>query len=115
MEKEQSMREAAIEKRECTMTNVLAGVFPIVKESGTAKAAMPAYTLVAKGSDGKLEALTNETVSNVIGITAEEAEADEVIVYYQTGEFFKDAINIPAGVDAEEAKEALRKLSIFLK
>lgn len=34
------MREAAIEKRECTMTNVLAGVFPIVKESGTAKAAM---------------------------------------------------------------------------
>lgn len=109
------MREAAIEKRECTMTNVLAGVFPIVKESGTAKAAMPAYTLVAKGSDGKLEALTNETVSNVIGITAEEAEADEVIVYYQTGEFFKDAINIPAEVDAEEAKEALRKLSIFLK
>ena len=109
------MREAAIEKRECTMTNVLAGVFPIVKESGTAAAAMPAYTLVAKDSSGKLAELTKETTGKVIGITAEEAEAEEVIVFYQTGEFFKDAINIPAGVDAEEAKEALRKLSIFLK
>lgn len=109
------MREAAIEKRECTMTNVLAGVFPIVKESGTAAAAMPAYTLVAKDSSGKLAELTKETTGKVIGITAEEAEAEEVIVYYQTGEFFEDAINIPAGVDAEEAKEALRKLSIFLK
>ncbi len=109
------MREAAIEKRECTMTNVLAGVFPIVKESGTAAVAMPAYTLVAKDSSGKLAELTKETTGKVIGITAEEAEAEEVIVYYQTGEFFKDAINIPAGVDAEEAKEALRKLSIFLK
>ena len=97
------------------MTNVLAGVFPIVKESGTAAAAMPAYTLVAKDSSGKLAELTKETTGKVIGITAEEAEAEEVIVYYQTGEFFKDAINIPAGVDAEEAKEALRKLSIFLK
>lgn len=109
------MREAAIEKRECTMTNVLAGVFPIVKESGTAAAAMPAYTLVAKDSSGKLAELTKETTGKVIGITAEEAEAEEVIVYYQTGEFFEDAINIPSGVDAEEAKEALRKLSIFLK
>lgn len=109
------MKEAAVEKRECTMTNVLAGVFPIVKESGVAKAALPAYTLVAKASDGKLEALTNETVSKVIGITAEEAEANETIIYYQTGEFFENAVNIPGGVDKAEAKEALRKLSIFLK
>ena len=43
------------------------------------------------------------------------AAADEPVVYYITGEFFQEALNLPEGVTVEDIKEPLRKLSIFLR
>lgn len=43
------------------------------------------------------------------------AESGEPVVYFITGEFFADALNMPAGVEADDIKDGLRKLSIFLR
>ena len=59
--------------------------------------------------------LTAETAANVVGITAAAAAADEPVVYYMTGEFFEEALNLPSGVTAEDIKGPLRKMSIFLR
>ena len=70
---------------------------------------------MAKGADGKIIAVTAETAADVVGITAAEAEAEEPVVYYMTGEFFEEALSLPEGVTVEDIKEPLRKVSIFLR
>lgn len=110
-----------IERRECKPKNFFAGDFPIVPESGTAAVDIPEYTPVTTDGDGKITPVaakagdTAATIDAVIGITADAAEKDGPVVYYQTGEFFAEAINLPSGVTLAELKPALRKLSIFLK
>lgn len=110
-----------VERREYKPKNFFAGDFPIVPESGTAAVNIPEYTPVTIDSDGKITPVaakvgdTPATIEAVVGITAEAAEKDGPVVYYQTGEFYADAINLPSGVTLEELKPALRKLTIFLK
>ena len=59
---------------------------------------------VAKGSE-----------ASAIGIAAAAAGNGEPVTYYMTGEFFADALALESGADLAKIKEALRKVSIFLR
>lgn len=109
------MANYAVETRQTEPKNFFAGDFPIVPETGTAGADIPAHTPITTNDDGEIVPVAAATVAAVIGISAEAAAEDDPVVYYMTGEFFADALNIPNGVDAAALKTALRKLSIFLK
>ena len=104
-----------IQTRTCEAKNFFAGDFPTLPESGTAGEKLAEHTPVAKDKDGNIVAVTAETVTAVVGITAEAAEAEAPVVYYMTGEFFGEALNLPDGVTVEDIKEPLRKISIFLR
>lgn len=104
-----------IEERSYEPKNFFAGEFPTVPETGTAGAAVAERTPVTADNDGKIIPVAAGAEANVIGISAMAAAANEPVVYYMTGEFFKDAINVPNGVDADALKAALRKVSIFLR
>lgn len=105
--------------------NFFAGDFPTLTESGTAGEALEEHTPVTRNSDGNIVAVAaasgsgetakEATTGNVIGITAAAAAKNEPVVYYMTGEFFEEALNLPDGVTAEDIKEPLRKVSIFLR
>ena len=109
------MANYAVETRSTEPKNFFAGDFPIVPETGTAGAAIAKHTPVTVNNDGKIAPIAAATTAAVIGISAEAAAEDDPVVYYMTGEFFADALNIPNGVDTAALKAALRKLSIFLK
>jgi hypothetical protein len=109
------MAKYAVETRATEPKNFFAGDFPTVPETGTAGAALVEHTPVAKNETGEIVAVTKDTAANVIGITAEAAAKDEPVVYYMTGEFFEDAINLPDGVEIADIKDSLRKVSIFLR
>lgn len=107
-----------IETRKHEPKNFFAGEFPTLTEKGTAGAKLEEYTPVAIGTDGKIVAVSAPAEGkemSVVGITAAAAEKDEPVVYYMTGEFFADALNLPSGVTAAAVKDALRKISIFLR
>ena len=104
-----------IETRTCEAKNFFAGDFQTLTESGTAGGELAEHMPVAEDTEGKIVAVTAETAANVVGITAAAAAADEPVVYYMTGEFFADALNLPEGVAIEDIKDSLRKLSIFLR
>ena len=104
-----------IETRTCEAKNFFAGDFQTLTETGTAGGELAEHTPVTEDSEGKIVAVTAETVANVVGITAAAAAADEPVVYYMTGEFFQEALNMPDGVTAEDIKGPLRKMSIFLR
>ena len=109
------MSEYAVETRSTTPKNFFAGEFPTVPETGTAGAVIAEYTPVTTDGDGKIVPIAAGTKDAVIGIAAAAAGKDEPVVYYMTGEFFTDAINVPAGITIAEVKAACRKISIFLK
>lgn len=104
-----------IETRTCEAKNFFAGDFQTLTESGTAGGELAEHMPVAEDAEGKIVAVTAETAANVVGITAAAAEADEPVVYYMTGEFFREALNLPDGVTVEDIKGPLRKISIFLR
>lgn len=107
-----------IETRKHEPKNFFAGDFPTLTESGTAGESLEEYTPVTKNTDGSIIAVSAPAEGKemvVIGITAAAAEKDEPVVYYMTGEFFADALNLPTGVTIEAVKDALRKISIFLR
>lgn len=114
-----------IQTRTCEAKNFFAGDFPTLTESGTAGEALKEHTPVTKNSDGEIVAVAAAsgsgetakaaTTGDVIGITAAEVKKDEPVVYYMTGEFFEEALNLPDGVTVEDIKEPLRKISIFLR
>lgn len=114
-----------IETRTCDAKNFFAGDFPTLTESGTAGEALAEHTPVTKDSKGKIvavaaasgsgESAKEVTTGDVIGITAAAAEEEDPVVYYMTGEFFEEALNLPEGVTVEDIKEPLRKISIFLR
>lgn len=104
-----------IEERNYEPKNFFAGEFPTVPETGTAGAEVEERTPVTTDANGNIIAVAAETVTNVIGISAMAAAVNEPVVYYMTGEFFTDAINVPNGVDSDALKAALRKISIFLR
>ena len=91
-----------IETRTCEAKNFFAGDFQTLTESGTAGGELAEHMPVAEDAEGKIVAVTAETAANVVGITAAAAAADEPVVYYMTGEFFQEALNLPNGVTVEE-------------
>lgn len=115
------MSEYAVETRSTTPKKFFAGEFPTVSETGTAGAAIAEHIPVTMDADGNIVPIaaasgdTEATTDTVIGITAAAAAKGEPVVYYMTGEFFADAINLPDGITIAEVKAACRKNSIFLK
>lgn len=109
------MSKYPVETRSTEPKNFFAGDFPIVPETGIAGAAIEEHTPVTTNDDGEIVPITSATTAAVIGISAEAAAKDDPVVYYLTGEYFTDAVNIPNGVEVATLKAALRKLSIFLK
>lgn len=95
---------------------VHAGDYPVVTDSGTVAEGETILELmpVVLGTDGKLKAVTSDTVANVYGLAAENADAGQEVVIYLTGEFFGDSIEVPAGTTAADFKAPFRKLCIFL-
>lgn len=95
---------------------VHAGDYPVVTDSGTVAEGETILELmpVVLGTDGKLKAVTSDTVTEVYGLAAENAEAGQEVVYYLTGQFFGDSIETPAGTTAADFKAPFRKLCIFL-
>ena len=69
---------------------------------------------ITLGTDGKIKAVTADTVADVYGLAAENAEEGEEVVYYLTGEFFGSAIEVPVGKTAADFKAPFRKIGIFL-
>lgn len=103
------------QKFEMTPQNFFAGEFPTLTDTGTAAAALAAHTPVMLDTDGNVAVATAAGIAGVIGITADAAEAGAPVVYYQTGEFFENAIVLPTGITVDALKPVLRKLSIFLR
>ena len=95
---------------------VHAGDYPVVTDSGTVADGETIIELmpVVLGADGKIKAVTADTVADVYGLAAENAEAGEEVVIYLTGQFFGDSIEVPAGTTAADYKAPFRKLGIFL-
>lgn len=95
---------------------VHAGDYPVVTDSGTVAEGETIVELmpIVLGTDGKIKAVTSDTVANVYGLAAENAEAGEEVVIYLTGQFFGDSIEVPAGTTAADYKAPFRKLGIFL-
>lgn len=109
------MAKYAVETRSTEPKNFFAGDFPTLPETGTAGEKLAEHTPVTINASKEIVAVTSETKDAVIGITAEAVEKNEPVVYYMTGEFFATAINLPSGVEIEDIKDSLRKLSIFLR
>lgn len=111
------MGEYAVEKREITPKNFFAGDFPTVPETGTANAAIKEYApvMIDTVNDNKIIPVTKGSEASAIGIAAAAAGNGEPVTYYMTGEFFADALALESGADLAKIKEALRKVSIFLR
>lgn len=111
------MGEYAVEKREITPKNFFAGDFPTVPETGTANAAIKEYApvMIDAANDNKIIPVAKGGEASAIGIAAAAAGNGEPVTYYMTGEFFADALALEAGADLAKIKEALRKVSIFLR
>ena len=112
------MGEYAVETRSLEPKNFFAGEFDTLTDTGEAAAAIREHALVARDTNGKIIEATapgeGESIS-VIGIAAVAAEEGAPAVYYITGEFFADAIVYPENVTADDVKDILRGLSIFLR
>ena len=93
-----------------------AGDYPVVTDSGTVADNNTILELmpVTLGADGKLSAVTADTVADVYGLAAESAEAGEEVVIYLTGKFFGEALEVPAGTTAADFKAPFRKIGSFL-
>ncbi len=104
-----------IETRTYETKNFFAGDFPTLTETGTAGEALAERMPVTKDTDGNIVAVTTETAEEVVGITAAETGAGDPVVYYITGEYFEEGLNLPKDVTVDILKDPLRKLSIFLR
>lgn len=95
---------------------VHAGDYPVVTDSGTVAEGeiITELTPVTLDTNGKIKAVTADTITNVYGLAAEDAKAGQEIVLYLTGQFFGESINAPSGSSVSDLKEPLRKLGIFL-
>lgn len=94
--------------------NIFAGDFPVKVDTivaGGPILALQPVTLV----DGRLSAVTADSVGSVYGIAGNDALQDENVVVYLTGEFQADAISLPEDVTLESVKTELRKISIFVR
>ena len=109
------MGELSVEKRSYEPKNFFAGEFDTLTDTGTAGGAIAEHAPVTKDGSGNIVTITADTKAKVIGISAAAAANKEPVVYYMTGEFYADALAMPADVTAAEINDDLRKLSIFLR
>lgn len=104
-----------------TPENFFAGEFPIATAVGTVATGKTVKKFEpVKFVSGKIEPVTKgadnaATTADLYGIAAVAAEASEEAVIYLTGEFFGNAIALPANVTLDVLTPAFRKLGIFLK
>lgn len=107
-----------IETRKREANNFFAGEFQTLTDCGVAGSAIKEHMPVTENASGKIVPVTapgENKELEVIGIAATDAEAEDPIVYYITGEYFADALVLPEGIEMAVLKKALRKLSIFLR
>ncbi len=96
--------------------NVFAGSFPVAKESGTAGGNISELNPVALDAEsGKLKTVTSDTINNIVGIAAEDAQENGTVVYYSTGEFNSASLVLPEDVNLKDIKAAMAKLNIYLR
>lgn len=83
-----------------------------VKEAG---ADLPAHTPVILAEGKVTQAESKEKLDGLYGVTAEAAASGEDAIIYLSGEFFADALALPAGMTAADVEVALRNIGIYLK
>lgn len=94
---------------------VHAGDYPVVTDSGTVAEGETIVELMPVTlANGTLKAVTKDTIADVYGLAAEDAQEGEELVFYMTGQFFGEAIAVPEGTTAADFKAPFRKLGIFL-
>ena len=109
-----------IETRRHEPKNFFAGEFPTLTDSGIAGEDIKEHMPVAKDENGNIIPLKKtegemKAENDVIGISAAAALQSEPVVYYVTGEFFAEALEMPDGIETKDIKGALQKITIFLK
>lgn len=83
-----------------------------VKKAG---ADLSAHTPVLL-AEGKVTPVAEATkLTGLYGVTAEAAKSGEDAIIYLSGEFFADALVLPAGMTAADVEVPLRNLGIYLK
>lgn len=102
---------------------LIAGNAEIVTAVKEASAALKRGAPVVLNSDGKLTAISvsgssapyTVTTTGLYGILAEDAASGEDGIVYLSGEFFADALVLPANATAADVEVPLRNLGIYLK
>ena len=102
---------------------LIAGNAEIVTAVKEASAALKRGAPVVLNSDGKLAAISvsgssapdTVTPTGLYGILAEDAASGEDGIVYLSGEFFADALVLPANANAADVEVPLRNLGIYLK
>ncbi len=100
---------------ESPVSNFHAGTYPIAKVMGEIADGeeIRKHAIIAKTTEGIAE-VTEDTVTQVVGIAAEES-TEAGVAYYATGEFQTDGVLFDESIDLDELKEALEKINIYLK
>lgn len=102
---------------------LIAGNAEIVTAVKEASAALKRGAPVVLNRDGKLAAISvsgsnapyTVTTTDLYGILAEDVASDEDGIVYLSGEFFADALVLPANATAADVEVPLRNLGIYLK
>lgn len=79
---------------------------PVILDANGKAAVVP-----TTGSGDNIKAKTD----GLYGIVADDAEADEDVVIYLSGEFFADSLVLPENVTADALEVAFRNIGIYLK
>ncbi len=107
-----------VEKREFTDSEIIGGAYPIVTATkiaqGEVKKNAPVKLVNGKAKVVTKGTSTQETVTGLYGIAAQEAENGDELVIYLTGEFKVSELELEAGVNADDLEVAYRGLGIFL-
>ena len=98
---------------------LIAGNAEIVTAVKEVSAALKRGAPVVLNSDGKLAAISSApytvTTTGLYGILAEDVASGEDGIVYLSGEFFADALVLPANATAADVEVPLRNLGIYLK
>lgn len=103
---------------------LIAGNAEIVTAVKEASAALKRGAPVVLNASGKLAAVSvsgsadagyTVTTTGMYGILAEDVAAGADGIVYLSGEFFADALVLPANATAADVEVALRNLGIYLK
>ncbi|MFQ9858185.1 MAG: hypothetical protein ACLRYD_17035 [Ruminococcus callidus] len=110
------MGEYAVEKEKSAPKNFLLVIFQQYRKP-TVNAAIKEYApvMIDAANDNKIIPVAKGRKQAQSVLLRAAAGNGEPVTYYMTGEFFADALALEAGADLAKIKEALRKVSIFLR